>query len=139
MKPKYILILILITSVFVAVTFLGQFTLFEEPKVIEHKSDCDYDGIRAVRTELISGNATLNRSLHIGLTECGDSYIELQDEDIFFIADGNPSIHDVEVHWLNYCAIKIQYNSNLRIFRQDSLFDDSANCEQRLRIYYESQ
>lgn len=106
-----------IIAMFGLFIFMTNFEVFEEPSETELKAECDYEGLRKVRMVEMSGNATLNRSIHIYASNC--TYTEDdKDESIFVISAGFIKPKDVNFEWKNFDTLTIRYNKRLDIFEQ---------------------
>ncbi|MEL0454843.1 hypothetical protein WJN01_01285 [Flavobacteriaceae bacterium SZ-1-7] len=117
---KKILIGVLIIglfSIFGIAIFMANFDIFEESTEIELNAECDFEGLRKVKMTEMSGNATVNRSIHIYATEC-NSDNNVEPEPIFAASAGFIKPKDVSFEWKNFDTLTIKYNKKLDIFIQ---------------------
>jgi len=125
---KKILIGILLLGIIAIIGFfvlMANFELFDEPTEMELKAECDYEGLRKVKMTEMTGNATLNRSIHIYATNCNyDENIEA--EQIFVASAGFIKPKDVSFEWKNFDTLTIKYNNKLEIFKK-KLESESVN------------
>ena len=99
------------------VVFMANFEIFDEPTETELKVECDYEGLRKIKMTEMTGNATLNRSIHIYATDC--NYDEnIKPEPIFVASAGFIKPKDVSFEWKSFDTLTIKYNKKLKIFKQ---------------------
>ena len=121
---KKIVIGILLLGIFAFVgyiIFMANFDIFDEPTETELKTECDYEGLRKVKMTEMTGNATLNRSIHIYAMDCNINYEKNKDENsepIFVASAGFIKPKDVCFEWRNFDTLTIKYNKRLEIFEQ---------------------
>jgi hypothetical protein len=97
--------------------FMANFEIFDEPTETELKVECDYEGLRKVKMTEMTGNATLNGSIHIYATDC--NYDEnIEPESIFVASAGFIEPKDVSFEWKSFDTLTIKYNKKLEIFKQ---------------------
>jgi len=97
--------------------FMANFEIFDEPTETELKVECDYESLRKVKMTEMTGNATLNRSIHIYATDC--NYDENINPELIFVASaGFIKPKDVSFKWKSFDTLTIQYNKKLDIFQQ---------------------
>ncbi|MDH5476569.1 MAG: hypothetical protein OEX22_12805 [Cyclobacteriaceae bacterium] len=97
--------------------FMANFEIFDEPTETELKTECDYEGLRKVKMTKMSGNATLNRSIHIYVTDCNYNG-NIEEEPIFVASASFIKPNDVNFEWKNFDTLIIKYNKKLEIFKQ---------------------
>ena len=90
--------------------------MFDESVERELKTECDYEGLRRVKMTEMSGNATLNRSIHIYVDRC--DYNSNDKESIFVASSGFIKPKDVTFSWKSFDTLSISYNKELEIFVQ---------------------
>lgn len=96
---------------------MANFEIFDEPTETELKVECDYESLRKVKMTEMTGNATLNRSIHIYATDC--NYDENINPELIFVASaGFIKPKDVSFKWKSFDTLTIQYNKKLDIFQQ---------------------
>jgi len=105
--------------------FMANFDLFDEPTETELKVECDYEGFRKVKMTEMTGNATLNRSIHIYATDC-NSNENIEAEPIFVASAVFLKPKDVSFEWKSFDTLTIKYNIKLEIFIQKA-FSESVN------------
>ena len=111
---------ILLLGIFAAIGYfilLANFDIFGESTQTELKTECDYEGLRKVRMTEMSGDATLNRSIHIYATNC-DYDENIEPELIFVASAGFIKPKDVSFKWKSFDTLTIKYNNKLEIFKQ---------------------
>ena len=97
------------------VVFMANFQIFDEPT--ELKAECDYEGLRKVKMTEITGNATVNKSIHIYATDCIYNG-EIEPEPIFVASAGFIKPKDVNFEWKSFDTLTITYNKKIDIFKQ---------------------
>ena len=96
---------------------MANFNLYDEPIETELKAECDYEGLRKVIMTEMTGNASLNRSIHIYTADCNyDGNIEA--EPIFVASAGFIKPKDVSIEWKTFDTLLIKYNKKLEIYKQ---------------------
>ena len=73
-----VLLLAIITIVCVFI-YMKNFELFDEPKEVQIKTECDFEGLRKITMFELKGNATTNNSLLIKSSDCN---VELYSDDL---------------------------------------------------------
>jgi len=134
-KPKYRNILVILSISILGLTiglivFTVNFNIFDEPVQNIIRTECDHMGIKQASVFTLTGNATLNPSIHVS-TELGcNDYNEHKNSKIIFTADnGRIEGDEVDIKWTSFDTLTVVYNSNLRIFEQQTSmnFQDSTN------------
>lgn len=117
---KKILIGILIFGLLAIIglaVFMANFEIFDEPTETELKVECDYEGLRKVKMTKMTGNATVNSSIHIYATDC--IYDEnIEPEPIFIASSGSIKPNDVSFEWKSFDTLTIKYDKKLKVFKQ---------------------
>ena len=103
--------------------------MFDEPTKEVIKSECDHEGLRKATVFTLTGNATTNPSIHIS-SELGCNEINEQKKSkVLFTADhGRINGNEIDIKWTSLDTLTIFYNSNIRVFKKESLmkFQDST-------------
>jgi len=117
-KKSLIGILLLgIISIIGYFLFIANFEVFDKPIETELKVECDYEGLRKIRMTEMTGNVTVNRSIHIYTTDC--NYDEnIKPESIFIASAGFIKPKDVNFEWKSFDTLTIKYNKKLEVFKQ---------------------
>lgn len=117
---KKILIGIILLGILAVIgffVFMSNFEIFDEPIETELKSECDYKGLRKIKMTEMTGNTTLNMSIHIYASDC--NYNEnIEAEPIFIASAGFIKPNDVSFEWKSIDTLTIKYNKKLSIFKQ---------------------
>jgi hypothetical protein len=101
---------------------MENFEIFDTPKEIYIKTECDYEGLRKVTMFELNGNATTNNSLLIKSSDCN---VELYSDDlinselIFSVSSPNIKRSDLSFKWKNFDTLTIIYKKDLRILKQE--------------------
>ena len=107
---KRILIGTLLLGILAIIGFsflMENFEIFDKPTETELKMECDYDGLRKIRMTEMTGNATLNRSIHIYASDCNyDKNIEA--EPIFVASTSFIKPKDVNFEWRGFDTLTIR-------------------------------
>ena len=126
------ILLIGIISIMGFFVFMANFEIFDEATETELKVECDYEGLRKVKMTEMTGNATLNRSIHIYATDC--NYDEnIKAETIFVASAGFIKPKDVNFEWKSFDTLTIKYNKKLEIFKQKT---ESESITPKIVIEY---
>ncbi|WKK75267.2 hypothetical protein QYS49_27470 [Marivirga salinae] len=111
------ILLLAIIAVIGFFAFMANFEVFDEPIETELKVECDYEGLRKVKMTEMTGNATLNSSIHVYATTC--EYDESDEhESIFVASSGFLKPKDVNFEWKSFDTLTIRYNKKLEVFKQ---------------------
>ena len=73
----------------------------------------------------MTGNAALNRSIHIYTTDC-NYHENIESESIFVASAGFIKPKDVSFEWKSFDTLTIKYNKRLEIFKQKTV-SESVN------------
>jgi hypothetical protein len=110
------------------ILMLNTFGIFNTPdkKILSYK--CDYEGLRQAEIYRLAGSGVTNSSIHVSVhMNCNGQ--GRKDEKLIFVADEN-SMTDksVNMHWVTFDTLSIEYKKGLRIFtRLDRIeFSDST-------------
>ncbi len=95
----------------------SSFFLFESPKELIIKKECDYEGLRKVIMYELNGNAVTNGAIHISASDCFENKIE-NSELIFTVSSPNIETSDINFEWKSFDTLTIKYNKKLEIFEQ---------------------
>lgn len=115
-----VLLLAIITIVCVFI-YMKNFELFDEPKEVQIKTECDFEGLRKITMFELKGNATTNNSLLIKSSDCN---VELYSDDlinselIFSVSSPNIQRSDLNFKWKDFDTLTIMYKKDLRILKQ---------------------
>lgn len=126
------ILLIGIISIIGFFVFMANFEIFDGPTETELKVECDYEGLRKVKMTEMTGNVTLNRSIHIYATD--SNYDEnIKAEPIFIASAGFIKSKDVNFEWKSFDTLTIKYNKKLEIFKQKT---ESESINPKIVIEY---
>jgi hypothetical protein len=109
---------ILIVGLLGYIILLNTFDIFDTPdkKTLSYK--CDYEGLRQAEIYRLEGNAVTNPSIHVSV-HLGCSGHERKDEKLIFTADkSSMTDKDVNINWVTFDTLSIEYSKGLRIFTQ---------------------
>ncbi|PNW25017.1 hypothetical protein [Formosa algae] len=95
----------------------SSFFLFESPKELIIKKECDYEGLRKVVMYELNGNAVTNGTIHISASDCFENKIE-NFELIFTVSSPKIETSDINFEWKSFDTLTIKYNKKLEIFKQ---------------------
>jgi hypothetical protein len=121
------------------VLLLSTFDIFDKPEKKILSSKCDYEGLRKAETYRLEGNAVTNPSIHVCVYMDCTGY-ERKDEKLLFTVE-NSSItdQDVNVKWLTFDTLLIEYKIGLRIFAQLDKIEYSDSTLDLRVVYKELQ
>ena len=131
-KNKIFLIFILATTAILimgTILFINNFKMFDEPTKEIIKTECDYEGLRQATIFTLTGNATTNPSIHISMELGCDKNDEQKISNVLFTADnGRINGNEVDIRWTTLDTLTVFFDSNIRIFKKESLmkFGDST-------------
>lgn len=107
---------ILIVGLAGYIILLNTFDIFNKPdkKILSYK--CDYEGLRQAEIYRLAGNAVTNPSIHVSVhLDCSGH--ERKDEKLIFVADeSSMTDKDVNINWVTFDTLSIEYKKGLRIF-----------------------
>ena len=125
------------------VSFRYFFTLFGEPEYRLISATCDPSGQVTSALSFYSGNAVSLGSLHVTLIKGCDGDLTNSNQrkagKSVFVVDGpavDYSTKDVVISWNESLSLAVEYDSTLRVFRQDSLVVLPGNDPLKVRIQY---
>lgn len=112
--------------------FISNFQLFVRVPVSQIKAECDYEGLRKVIINELSGNAVTNRTVYISVSECME--IDFEDSELIFSASySNLNQKDINFEWRSLDTLIIKYNKKLEVFKQKT---ESESVNPKIIIEY---
>ena len=99
------------------IVFSFNFKIFDEPTETQLKVECDQKGLRKIRMTKLSGNATVEESIHIYASSCGEKVTD-SDESIFIATSSSFGKNEVSFEWKSIDTVIISYNKNLSVFKK---------------------
>lgn len=97
--------------------WFSSFFLFQTPKELLIKKECDYEGLRKVIMYEVNGNAVTNGAIHMSASHCLEE-VDANSELIFSVTSPNIRSKDIDFEWKNFDTLTIQYNKKLEIIKQ---------------------
>jgi hypothetical protein len=114
------------------VILLNTFDIFGTPnkKILSNK--CDGEGLRQAEIYQLEGNAVTNSSINVSVhLDC--SRYQRKEEKLIFTADiSSMNDKDVNINWLTFDTLSIEYRVGLRIFTQ---LDKVVYADSALNVY----
>lgn len=115
--------------------FISNFSLFGGLKEEVIIQACDHDGLRRAKLYKLSGNATVNPSVHISIGRCGDNNNLSAVRKIFTAERSNIKDREVTIKWISFDTLLVEYPEGLEIFsREDEVNYPDATLD--LHIIY---
>jgi hypothetical protein len=109
---------IFIVGLFGYIILLNTFDIFNTPdkQILSYK--CDHEGLREAEIYRLEGNAVTNPSIHVSVHLDCDAY-ERKDEKLIFTVDDNSVMeNDVNINWVAFDTLLIEYKKRLKVFTQ---------------------